>query len=327
MNEIYLHSSQNIADNYWDELVNDSEESSPFLQSSFLRSIGLEDSRVIVMEGVTPIVGSCLVSPDREFPENSFAYTAYQGIFFPKLSREDYSGENEALRRLGLFINLIDAQKEVRHFSLHPRINDLRPVIWHYHENNDHNLKATILTRYTGQIMLKEYVDFDQYLNSIQKVRCREYKSSLQRPQDIDSNSWDIPSFLKMYKATFHRQKLDISDSLVNRCSTIIKEALKSGTGRLRILYSDHGDPAAGVFILSNETTDVYLFGASDPNFHKLNGSTRLLLDSIKDSFSAARANFDFCGMNSPGRGYFKSTFNARVTPYFELDLSTKDEF
>jgi len=322
--EIYLKSSKQIEDSVWDGLVNSSLESSPFLHSSFLRSVELDESRIILMEKNKPIVGCCLVSYDQAVLKDKFAYSAYQGIFFPELARDNYSGENEALRRLSLFIELIDGQGEPRHFSLHPRINDLRPINWHYFQNKVSTLEASISTRYTGLISMQDFESFDDYLTSIQKVRYREYRNSFQHPLSIDSNSVDISSFMKMYNATFNRQQIEVPISLQNRCVAIMTDALELGSGKLRILYTDRGDPVAGVFILSNKTTDVYLFGASDQNFHKINGPTRLLLDSIKESFAAGRTNFDFCGMNSPNRGYFKSTFNARVTPYFEVDLLKK---
>ena len=92
------------------------------------------------------------------------------------------------------------------------------------------------------------------------------------------------------------------------------------------MLYSKEGEPVSGAFILSDKNTDVYLFGANDNNYRDSYGSTRIILDSIKETFEESKKIFDFCGMNSPLRGDFKSSFNARLTPYFELDLNVRRE-
>lgn len=310
-----------INENYWDELVSKSIESSPFLKSDFLRSIGFLDSRVLVFENEVPIFGTCLITPSVGDFDDKHAFTAYQGIFFPNLLQADYSDENEKLRRLKIFIGYIDSLKDRQHFSFHPRINDLRAVDWHYYANTDKFLKPTISMRYTGQIRIRDFKSFDHYLNSIQKVRLREYNRSLSQVSRIETESTDISSFIQLYKSTFERQGLLTSDKLLDRCKSIIKATTESGSGNLRMLYSETGVPISGVFVLSDSVSDIYLFGASDSNYLSFHGSTRLLLDSIKESFSRSKEVFDFCGMNSPNRGYFKSTFNARVTPYFELNL------
>ena len=115
-----------------------------------------------------------------------------------------------------------------------------------------------------------------------------------------------------------------MTNLVVERVSNIISAGLKDRSGILRMLYNHNGDPVSGAYILSDETTDVYLFGANNTEFRDSYGPTRLLLESIKESFERNKTIFDFCGMNSPRRGEFKSSFNARVTPYFEMALEVR---
>lgn len=314
-----------IQDSFWDGLVESSMESSPFLMSKFLRSVGNENSRVVMLQNESPIVAGCLIHPNSVLQEEAFAYSIYQGVFFPGLKRDSYSGENHALKRMGLFMEWIDGLKEPQQLSLSPKINDLRAIDWFYFKNENRNLKFEILTRYTGQIRIKEFSCFEDYLKSIQKARLREYEISLKLNLKIDLNSTKIDDFLELYHLTFNRQGLSVTKSLAEKCRRIMNDAIKYGYGRLMLLYGDEGKAVCGVFILSNELTDIYLFGASDLNYRNCNPVTRLLLDSIKDSFSKSKEIFDFCGMNSPSRGYFKSTFNSRVTPYFEIKLREKE--
>jgi lipid II:glycine glycyltransferase (peptidoglycan interpeptide bridge formation enzyme) len=112
----------------------------------------------------------------------------------------------------------------------------------------------------------------------------------------------------------------------LNRARSIISAGLGDGSGNLKMLYSEDGEPISGAYILSDKGTNIYLFGANDTNYRNSYGSTRIILDSLKETFQQSKKIFDFCGMNSPLRGEFKSSFNARITPYFELDLNVRRE-
>lgn len=53
--------------------------------------------------------------------------------------------------------------------------------------------------------------------------------------------------------------------------------------------YSHSGTPLSSVFILSDLNTDIYLFGATDPQYRKNFGSTRLILYAIERSFEGEK--------------------------------------
>jgi hypothetical protein len=112
----------------------------------------------------------------------------------------------------------------------------------------------------------------------------------------------------------------------LNRVKSIISAGIRDGSGKLKMLYSEDGEPVSGAYILSDKDTSIYLFGANDINYRDSYGSTRVILDSLKETFQESKMIFDFCGMNSPLRGEFKSSFNARLIPYFELDLNVRRE-
>ena len=313
-----------IDDAEWDKLVLSSCESSPFLKSSFIRSVGQEHSRTILLAEGKVILGTCLFTQLCPAPENTYAFCAYQGVFFPNLARANYSDENQRLRRLQDLIQILDSQGDSRHFSFHPNVNDLRAVDWFYHAAENSKLIPSIRSRYTGTIQMREYATFETYLGTLRKERLREYRRSVESSYQIELNSTDLMNFLKLYNSTFERQGHKVANSVLDRVSNIISVGLEDKSGKLRMLYSKKGDPVSGAYILSDQTTDVYLFGANNIEFRDSYGPTRLLLESVKESFGQTKAVFDFCGMNSPLRGEFKSSFNARVTPYFEMDLEVR---
>lgn len=310
----------------WDDLVSNSMEASPFLMSSFLRSIGQESSRFVLSDAKKPIIGTCVFNSNGSILESPYAFCLYQGVFFPHLNLTNYSDENERLRRLKELIECLDLKAERIHLSFHPKINDLRAIEWFYYEALDCNLVANTKSRYTGLIEIRKFDSFDEYLKSIRKERLREYKRSLETKYKVDLHSDDLENFLNLYALTFARNGQTVSDGLLNRVKSIISAGLRDGSGALKMLYSDDGEPVSGAYILSDKGTDIYLFGANDTTYRDSYGSTRLILESLKLSFQNSKKTFDFCGMNSPLRGEFKSSFNARLTPYFELDLDVRKE-
>ena len=311
-------------DTEWDELVSSSIEASPFLMSSFLRSIKQESSRFVLSEGGEALIGTCIFNSFESNPENPYAFCLYQGVFFPHLTLKNYSDENERLRRLKRMIECLDSKAERIHLSFHPKVNDLRAIEWFYYEAHNSNLVPNIKSRYTGLIEIEKFSSFDEYLKSIRKERLREYKKSLETQYKVDLHSSDLENFLNLYDLTFGRKGQTVSDKLLNRVKSIISAGLMDGSGNLKMLYSEDGEPVSGAYILSDKGTDVYLFGANNTNYRDSYGSTRIILDSLKETFQESKKIFDFCGMNSPLRGEFKSSFNARTTPYFELDLNVR---
>jgi hypothetical protein len=311
-------------DTEWDELVSSSIEASPFLMSSFLRSIKQESSRFVLSEGGEAVIGTCIFNSFGSNSENAYAFCLNQGVFFPHLTLKNYSDENERLRRLKRMIECLDSKAERIHLSFHPKVNDLRAIEWFYYEAHSSNLVPNIKSRYTGLIEIEKFASFDEYLKSIRKERLREYKKSLETQYKVDLHSSDLENFLNLYYLTFDRKGQTVSDDLLNRVKSIISAGLMDGAGNLKMLYSEDGEPVSGAYILSDKGTDVYLFGANNTNYRDSYGSTRIILDSLKETFQESKKIFDFCGMNSPLRGEFKSSFNARTTPYFELDLNVR---
>lgn len=313
-------------DSKWDSLVYSSLESNPFLMSSFLRSIDQADSRIAFIANGEPIIGTCLFAPSELETDLSQAFCLYQGAFFPFLKQSNYSEDNERLRRLKMFIESIDALGEPRRFSFHPQIQDLRGIAWFYYETEVTKLVPDIISRYTGTIEIERFASFENYLTTIRRERLREYRKSLETQQTAVLESDDIENFLKIYVTTFARQGTTVTLNKLDRVNQIISRGLQDRSGRLSMLYSAIGEAISGTYILSDKNLDVYLFGANDTSFRGSYGPTRLLLDSIQETFRKQKSKFDFCGMNSPNRGEFKSSFNARVQPYFELNLEIRKD-
>lgn len=309
------------SDTEWDSLVTNSPESTPFLKSAFLRSIGEENSRFLLYVNDEVVLGTCLYKPTKNDNILRHSFTLYQGIFFPLSKRISYADDNERLKYFRCLISILDENKSAQHLSFHPGVNDLRAIDWYYFNNNEANLKPKITIRYTGIISLDKYESFEHYLRQIRQSRFRDYKRSLESSYTYQEESHEIDDFIELYKMTFDRQGIEVNSQTVERISRIIQSGLSHRSGRLSFLRNNAAKAVSGMFILSDDETDFYLFGASDPKYRDSNGPTRMLLEAIENSFENSRQTFDVCGMNSPTRGEFKSSFDARVKPYYEVDL------
>jgi hypothetical protein len=311
-------------DSQWDSLVQSSREANPFLMSPFLKSVGKSNSRAVIVEEGKAVLGACNFESIGDEPESKNGINLYQGVFFPEIKDSNYQDDNERLRLLGAYVASLDVSGMPLELSFHPNVKDIRAVDWYYYENSESNLEAKQRIQYTGQVQLANYNGYNEYLKSIRKVRLDELKRSYHLDLKVVQGSDRIDQFMELYKLTFSRQAISISDSQIKQVEQIIKGSNFAFSGSLDMVYSRSGTPLSGVFILSDKNTDIYLFGATDPQYRKEFGSTRLILDAIKRSFETEKLIFDFCGMNSPKRGEFKSSFNARIVPYFELELVTK---
>ena len=310
----------------WDRLVESSKESSAFLKSSFIRSIEDRETRWLLRENQIPVAGTCILDSGDLVGDNHHAFCLYQGVFFPNLENESYATDNERMRRFAILIEVLETFQQDIKLSLHPFLRDTRAVDWFYYGRANASMVPTIKIRHTGLVQLSIFSSFENYLQSVRRTRRREFKSSLKSGDTVIRHSSDILSLAELYAKTFKKQDIGVTTFVENRLKTIAKKAVSGGTGELSFLISEAGIAVSSLFVLHGRETDYALIGASDPNYYKNFGATRLILTAIQSSIERGISHFDFCGMNSPERGEYKSSFNARVTPYFEVSLKKKHE-
>ena len=306
----------------WDSLLRKSPQYSVYLTSEFLNWTDLLEYRYVMFENGIPLIG-CILPPKTIDGFYSFSYCMYQGIFFIENLNNNYSDDLERTNKLlKLTSLLVDLQLNII-LPLHHSINDIRGVEWYLFET-DNSARVQSKVRYTGIIRLKDFSDFEIYKKSIRKVRLQELANNLKRDRISMNLTPDVSIFLDMYEQMYMHHGVNVKKSELQRVSAIIKNGVSSGTGKLIILQEGDGTPISGVFILTDGITDYYQFGASNPERLKMSGSSYLLLHAIKMAFMNGRKYFDMVGMNSPNRGDYKASFNARVTPYFEVEFVEK---
>ena len=253
----------------------------------------------------------------------AFSYCMYQGIFFIENRKNNYSDDIDRTNKLSKLTSLLANMQTNIMLPLHHSIIDIRGAEWYLYDK-DLSLFLQYKLRYTGIIHLEHFSDFESYKKSIRRVRLQELTTNLKEDRVSIAATRDTSIFLEMYKQMFVQRGVNVNRSELLRVSAIIKNGVSSGAGKLLILQENDGTPISGVFILTDGITDYYQFGASNPERLKMSGSSYLLLHAIEMAFINNRKYFDMVGMNSPNRGDYKASFNARVTPYFEVEFIDK---
>ena len=308
-------------DDSWDQLVSSSQQSNPFLKSSFLSAAERKDSRILLLEDGLPILGTCILAGSLSQTQKENDLNLYQGIFFPNLGNSSYRDENRRLKLMSILSDEINKSQMSVALSLHPEIIDTRGIEWFFYENRKAKVQPTILTKYTGVIKIASHDNFASYQNTIRKARKQEIKKSIDLGMQIQENTDRIEEFVMLYEKTFSRQGIKLSSMNKDRVSGVIHSGISTRQGKLDLIYLPNGEPVSGMYTLSDDKSDYYLYGATDPKHRSTFGSTHLMLNAIERTFLENKTLFDFCGMNSPQRGEYKSSFNARIEPYFEIEF------
>jgi hypothetical protein len=318
-NEYGVELRQISDDLLWDSFLKKSAQNSVYLSSRFLDATDLIEFRYMLYIKNEPVLG-CLLPPEILNGIDSLSYCMYQGLFFVETEKGSYADDNKRVRSLYELTKSLTEMKFNGRLSLHPSIVDIRGIEWYLY---DHGLESTMRSkiRYTGLIDLEKFGNFAGYSRTIRKVRIQELSDERSTDNRRFTVNTNIPSFLEIYKEMFAYRDQPIGIGELSRVEAIISKGIESGFGKLLLLEELDSTPIAGVFVITDSNTDYYQFGATNPLKRGDKASTKLLGRVIEESFSQRKRQFDMVGMNSPGRGEYKSSFNARVKPYFELQF------
>ena len=102
-----------------------------------------------------------------------------------------------------------------------------------------------------------------------------------------------------------------------NLLRSIASAAVEGGFGELLLFCAENGEATAATLFLHDVKTAYYLFGANHPDHRKSGAGTYLILESMRRAFDRGICNIDMVGINSPNRGDYKTSLNARPVPYF----------
>ena len=302
----------------WNNFVDLSPQNNVFCSTPFLDSVGVEYELWFIEKNGQAILGAIVLLDDAGRPLSApYSFTQFQGILFSN-NRADVQPHHfvkNELRAIEFLLSNLESRYSKISFCLHPHYNDLRSFSWfHYHEPERGQFQIDI--NYTGWINLGESTDFENYLSKIRQTRRYEYRKALKEGMVVEV-SHDVDTLMELYRLTFRRQGVELDSSELSLVRSISTAALSQEFGELQLCRDRHGSAISATLFLYDSRFGYYLIGANHPDHRQSSGGTFLFLENLRACMERGVKFVDVCGMNSPNRGDFKTSFNAKPVPYF----------
>jgi hypothetical protein len=304
----------------WDAFVAASPQGNIFCHTVLLDALPDLYEAFVLMEDGRIVLGALILRRDSQVLKAPYPMTMYQGVLccgeyqqmpFHRRSRW-------LLERMALFLAELDKRYSRLSFCLFHQFEDLRAFQWlHFHEPQLGMFRIDL--RYTGILCLQGIADFETYLTQVRTVRRQEYRRALADGFTIESSS-EIDLLNQLHAKTFERQGIVRGAEEERLLLSIAVAALDKGFGEMLICRDKLGNPASATLFLHDRRYGYYLVGANHPEYRKANTGTLLLMENIRRCQQKGLAAVDFVGINSPDRGDFKTSFNARPVPYYIVD-------
>ncbi len=305
-------------DEDWNNFVKRSPQGTIFTRKAFLEASVGKLGLWYCLKGEEIKAAICLQETDDGKSTRKVPHFIHNGILFAsfeELSPVDRANEEF---KLSAFV-VSELNKIYKHidFTNYHNVCDLRPFQWHNYGTD--GPKASIDIRYTSLIELPEAsADWDAFLKTFNSTRRRSIRSGIKEGVQVESG-FDLDLFLSLYKQTFAYQDIGVESEELDLVVGIISSLNNAGLIEMLIAKDGDGMPASvGVFAKHKETA-FYLYGANSRESKSHHVGSVLFFEAFKKLSSQGIRIFDFEGVNSPLRGYFKSSFGGKITPYYRI--------
>lgn len=300
----------------WDCFVKHSPQGNVFCLTAFLDSLNVDYDTWLLSRPNSDSIGGAVVLKDKNgcVMRAPSPFTMYHGLLLGQVFRDlpVHRRINETMEVTTAILDALEREYDRISLHMHPEFEDLRAISWfHYHEAEKGQPKISLY--YTGII---DIADFDEYLTTIRPCKRREYRLA-QKNGMIAETSNDVALLETLFKATFQRQGIVISNAELQLIKSIASSAIAKGYGELLVARLPNGEAASAALFLHDAHTGYYLIGANHPEHRNTYGGIFVVLESIRRCHLRGIRSIDVCGINSPSRGDFKISLNAAPKPYF----------
>lgn len=304
----------------WDSFVRRSPQGSIFCESRFLDALPDGYELSVVIEDGAISLGAVSMLRNGEVLPAPYPLTMYQGMLCSAESMRmpDHRRCPWLLQRIEFLVAAMAARRSRISLCLSHQFIDIRGFQWFNYHAADRGQFA-IDVGYTGLLELNSFKHTDDLLAAVRAVRRQEYRRARERGLSVEVST-DIELLGQLHAATFLRQGITRpaeEGELLNRVSAA---ALRDGFGELLLCRTADGTPASATLFLYDGRYAYYYVGANDPQYRQTGSGTLLLTENLTRALSRGAMTVDFVGINSPRRGDFKTSFNARPTPYYTVD-------
>ena len=305
----------------WDEFLELSPQASVFCTSWFLSCYSGRCDYWVLRDDTEEMVAGTPILHDetgKTYLETA-PYSMYVGpVMGEKTSMWPHHKKGKAIPEILQYL-ILELLKIYRHLALsfHHDHKDLRGVQWVCYAPEFKGTMAMEL-RYTADIKIPADSEAMTWLSEMRSVRRQEINKT-KRLGFTSESVTNVEAMTEIYKKTFSRQEISIDESHQNLVNSIATKAIRGGYGLMTAVRDKQGCLCSAYLFLIFKDKAYYLFGANDPEFRKLSPSTQLMYDSVMLLHQHGIKTLDFCGVNSPNRGDYKTSFNAITAPYYNV--------
>lgn len=304
----------------WDALVSRSPQGNVFCRSGFLDALGVPyDTWLLQADGRT-LVGAVLLRDEQGSVRAApYPLSMYHGVLLEEglATAQPHRRYKEGLEITAILLEKLEIQYSRLSFCLHPGFDDLRAFSWfHYHQREQGMFGIAL--NYSGIVDLGN-PDFEAYLTTIRSCKRREYRLALKNGLTAETSD-NVAVLENLYRMTFERQGASKSKDELRLVRNIAQAAIAQGFGEILLVRLPGGEVASATLFLYDEHTGYYLIGANHPDFRNTYSGVFAFVESCRRCHVRGLKRVDVCGINSPNRGDFKTSFNAVPIPYFVVN-------
>jgi len=308
----------------WDKFVSSSPNATAFSYTNYLNALSANIDPYFCYKN-QELIGAvlCVVSEDGE------NIIGHEHIIYDGLMYRDLSYLNKAKRFSEEFKiqqcvaeELVEIYNKV-YLSLHPSIQDIRPFLWVNYDGNGAKYSPDI--RYTSYLSIADFKDAkvleDIAVYNDASVTRRQEIRYARKSLVVTEQVEDPQKFVFYYQQTMARQGIDVKLSVLDEMRQLLQVLLKNNSCLMMQSSNSEGCIGSMAVFLFDRDRAYYLFGASDPGMRNQHTGTAVLWESFYILSNLDYKEVDLEGINSPYRGWFKTSFGGDIRPYYELKL------
>ncbi len=299
----------------WDAFVESSPHGSAFATSALLHALPARAERWFLLVDGRPAAAAVQCTQDGVpvlEPQPSVLYQSpmLAGWGYDKPVHRLVKWELETLEAL---IDRLTLRYARVSFAVHPALRDVRALQWfNYHEPREERFHVDL--RYTALLDLRERT-CEQILDDARFARRYDWKRSRKAGIGFETSA-DVAPLAALIERTFARQERVWDERDRRYLVAIADAAIRHGFGEIGVCRLPSGEVAAAALFVYDERTAYYLAAGTDPECRATGVGTAIVVDFIERAIARGLAWVDFCGVNSPQRGDFKTSFNAQPVSY-----------
>ena len=315
--KIIVRENRNICE--WDDFVSKSPQRNFFgLSKYFVVSGSKQKLYFLELKGETIAALLLWESENLEEINRYRSYATYQNLFFAK---EFWAAKKSEGIAEELYFLLYELDKRLKNItlSLHHSIEDIRAVDWINLDKNEKRFDYEV--KFTSLVELSAFEKEENIFCITKESRKNEYDRASRKLDLKIGDVNDIEWFISLYYSMFKTQGISLSHDSLSQLRMIIEGSILNGSGILMLAFeSKSSKPISAIFIQRDDKTAYYQFSASNQESRKLFATTFLLVKAFLILKEAGCEVFDFMGVNSPYRGFFKTSFGGKLSGYFEIN-------